>query len=77
MVEDAYALASATARTAYDAMYLALAVRLRTRMITADERLVDALTTFPALAAHVQTVQDFDSGPGATPLALSPNPATR
>jgi len=62
LVEDAYALASATARTAYDAMYLALAVRLRTRMITADERLVDALTTFPALVGHVQTVQDFDSG---------------
>ncbi len=59
LAEDAYALAVSTDRSAYDAMYLALAVRLDTRMITADERLARTLTRFPALAPHIQAIQDF------------------
>ena len=59
LAADAYALASASGQTAYDAMYLALAVRLDTRMITADERLAAALAAMPSLAAHIQTVQAF------------------
>src|SRR4029450_4375644 len=39
LAEDAHALANATGRTVYDSMYVALAVRLNTRSITADERL--------------------------------------
>ena len=50
---DAHALANATGRTVYDAMYLALAVRLGTRLITADDRLEAALRDVPAVAAHV------------------------
>jgi predicted nucleic acid-binding protein len=58
---DAYALAAAIGRTVYDAMYLALAVQLETRMITADERLARALAPIPLIATHVQTVQTFTS----------------
>ena len=59
LASDAYVLASAGGQSAYDAMYLALAVRLDTRMITADERLAGALVATPSLAAHIQTVQTF------------------
>lgn len=58
LATDAYALATATGRSVYDAMYLALAARLDTRMITADERLAAALARFPAAAQRIQTVQD-------------------
>ena len=59
LVADAYALASATGQTVYDATYLALAVRLETQLITADTRLAKALAAHPMLAAHVRTVQAF------------------
>ena len=57
--EDAHALANATRRTVYDSMYVALAVRLDTRAITADERLEAALKRIPAVAGHIQLVQTF------------------
>jgi predicted nucleic acid-binding protein len=59
LAEDAHALANATGRTAYDALYVALAVRLNTRLITADDRLEAALNNVPALAEHVQLVDAF------------------
>jgi predicted nucleic acid-binding protein len=59
LAKDAYALATATGRSVYDAMYLALAVRLDTRMLTADERLAKALAATPAAGLHIQTVQHF------------------
>src|ERR1700751_3556977 len=37
-------LASATGRTVYDSLYLALAIRLKTLMLTADQRLEAAVT---------------------------------
>ena len=43
LAEDAHALATVTGRTVYDSMYVALAVRLNTRAITADDRLESAL----------------------------------
>jgi predicted nucleic acid-binding protein len=60
LAEDAYALAHATGRTVYDAMYVALAVRLNTRLITADDRLEAALRNVPAVADHIQLVQTFE-----------------
>ena len=60
LAEDAHALANATGRTVYDSMYLALAIRLKTRMITADERLEAAVAQFPLAAAHIQLVQTFE-----------------
>jgi predicted nucleic acid-binding protein len=60
LAEDAHALANATGRTVYDSMYVALAVRLDTRSITADDRLEAALKKIPAVAEHIQLVQMFE-----------------
>jgi len=59
---DAHALANATGQTVYDATYVALAVRLDTRLLTADDRLEAAVGNVPALAGHIQLVQTFESG---------------
>jgi predicted nucleic acid-binding protein len=58
LAAEAYAVATATGRSAYDAMYVALAVRLRTRMITADARLVNALKASPRFAPHITFIAD-------------------
>jgi predicted nucleic acid-binding protein len=60
LAEDAHALANATGRTVYDSMHVALAVRLNTRSITADDRLEAALRNVPAVAGHIQLVQTFE-----------------
>jgi predicted nucleic acid-binding protein len=57
---DAHALAVATDLTVYDAMYLALAVRLRTELITADARLGRTVAAHPMTAALVRMVQTFE-----------------
>jgi predicted nucleic acid-binding protein len=59
LAEDAHTLANATGRTVYDALYVALAVRLNTRLITADDRLEAALRVVPAVGEHIQLVQMF------------------
>jgi hypothetical protein len=41
-------------------MYVALAVRLSTRSITADDRLEAALRNVPVVAGHIQLVQTFE-----------------
>jgi predicted nucleic acid-binding protein len=56
---DAFAIANATGRTVYDALYLALAIRLETRLLTADERLGAAVAAIPLAAPHIQLVQSF------------------
>jgi predicted nucleic acid-binding protein len=60
LAEDAHALANATGRTVYDSTYIALAVRLNTRAITADDRLEAALKKIPTVAGHIQLVQTFE-----------------
>jgi predicted nucleic acid-binding protein len=47
LLEDAFAIASAFDRTVYDGLYVALALMSKTELITADERLANAL------AAHL------------------------
>lgn len=59
LAEEALLLANATGQTVYDCMYVALAARLDTRSITADDRLVSALSIFPAVADHVQLLHTF------------------
>jgi predicted nucleic acid-binding protein len=50
LLDDAYRLAVAHQRTVYDAMYLALSIRQKCRLVTADQRLVNAVgTSFPNL----------------------------
>lgn len=60
LMPDAHALALSTGLTVYDAMYVALAVRLKTQVITADARLQRTLAAHPMLAVHVRHVQAID-----------------
>lgn len=60
LLVDAHALAVATGFTVYDSMYLALAVRLKTEMITADDRLGRAMAAHPMTAVHVRPIQTFE-----------------
>jgi predicted nucleic acid-binding protein len=53
LLADALALAIQTDRTAYDCLYVALAVREECVLVSADERLVNALTQV-GLGKHVQ-----------------------
>jgi len=53
LANDAHALALITSRSVYDSMYVALALRLNTRVITADERFFHALQSFPDLAGSI------------------------
>lgn len=54
LANDAHAIALLTSRSVYDSMYVALALRLDTRVITADERLFRALQSFPDLAGSIE-----------------------
>ena len=59
LLEDALAVALTAGITVYDAMYLALAVRLETEVITGDDRFADKMAEHPLLAPHVRRLQDF------------------
>jgi predicted nucleic acid-binding protein len=52
LVEAALELALRTGRSVYDCLYLALAVRARSVLVSADQRLVNALADTP-LAKHI------------------------
>ena len=54
LANDAHAIALVTSRSVYDSMYVALALRLDTRLITADERFFHALQSFPELAGSIE-----------------------
>jgi predicted nucleic acid-binding protein len=47
LLEEAFSIAATFDRTVYDSLYVALAVRLKAELVTADERLANAL------AAHL------------------------
>jgi len=57
LVEPAFDIALATGRTVYDSIYLALAVALGCKLVTADQRLYNALRA-SAFAADVIWVAD-------------------
>ena len=52
VLEGAVEIALGTGRSVYDSVYVALAVALECQLVTADERLVNALAAGP-LAPHV------------------------
>ena len=52
LIEPALKIAMETDRTVYDCLYLALAVQAKVKLLTADERLVNALAATP-LAPYV------------------------
>lgn len=60
LLQDALAVALAAGITAYDAMYLTLAVRLETQVITGDQRFVDELARHQPLAGYIRSLQHFD-----------------
>lgn len=57
LVLSALDIAHRSGRTVYDCLYLALAVQLGGRMVTADEKLVNSLAGSP-WAAHIIKLQD-------------------
>jgi predicted nucleic acid-binding protein len=59
LLKDALAVALTADITVYDAMYLALAVRLDTEVITGDDRFADKIAGRPLLARHVRRLQEF------------------
>ena len=59
LAADAYKLAVAYDRSVYDAMYLALAMRRNSRLITADRRLYNAVAAAPEIGPHIQSLRDY------------------
>lgn len=59
LMRAALTLAVSTDRSVYDCLYLALAVRERTRLITADQRLYRALSGGP-LARYLLWIEDVE-----------------
>jgi predicted nucleic acid-binding protein len=55
LTESALEIAIATNRTVYDALYLALAIDRQMQMLTADEKLANALSK-TSYAGHIQCV---------------------
>jgi predicted nucleic acid-binding protein len=62
LLNSAFDLADRTQRSVYDSVYLALAVNLGGRMLTADQRLYNSLAGTP-LAGNVRWIADLPSGP--------------
>jgi predicted nucleic acid-binding protein len=62
LLAAAFDIADRTQRTVYDCLYLALAVQLGGRMVTADERLCNALVG-TQWAAHIVSVGDVATAP--------------
>ena len=58
----AVAIAAQTARSVYDSIYLALAIRESSPMATADLRLYNALVNGP-LRPHIQWIEDVKNAP--------------
>jgi predicted nucleic acid-binding protein len=61
LLPEAHAVALSTGVTVYDAIYLALAIRLDTQVITGDERFSRRLANHSRLAPHVRSLSHFDS----------------
>ncbi len=58
LLDPAYSLADKTGCSLYDALYLALAVKLEGRMITADRRFYNGLVSGPQ-AEHILWIEDL------------------
>jgi predicted nucleic acid-binding protein len=59
LIETALVIAAQTQRSVYDSLHLALAIRERTVMITADERLYNARRGNP-LENHVLWIEEIE-----------------
>jgi predicted nucleic acid-binding protein len=54
LIGPAFDLAEQTQRTVYDCLYLALAIQLGGRMVTADDRLINSLAGTPWAASVIR-----------------------
>jgi predicted nucleic acid-binding protein len=75
LMEAAFEIATRTGRTVYDSLYVALAVRLDCRLVTADERLRNALKEGP-LGDYILWVEDdpgIFAGGGAEDIVIAGN----
>jgi predicted nucleic acid-binding protein len=61
LIDAALEIAIAHRRTVYDSLYIALAAARDSILVTADDKLVNALSGGP-LAAHVRTLSSYPSG---------------
>src|SRR5947207_9338490 len=59
LADDAYRVALTYGRSIYDAIYVALAMQRKTRLITADDRLFNALAKASEIAPHIQSLRDY------------------
>lgn len=59
LLDEAMILAARVHHAVYDCLYLALAVRRDTRMVTADGKFLKALSREPELARRVVMLADF------------------
>jgi predicted nucleic acid-binding protein len=57
LLPSAFDLANQTRRTVYDCLYVALAIQLGGQAVTADQRLINALSA-TSWSAHIVLVQD-------------------
>ncbi len=57
LLKKAFEVANETKRSMYDTLYLALAVQLKCKMVTADRRFYDEVAATP-LAPHVLWIED-------------------
>ena len=57
LLRDAHVIAVAAGVTVCDAMYVTLAVRLKTELITADVKLARLVGAHPMTAAHVRLIE--------------------
>ena len=73
LATDASAIAALAGRPFGDALYLALAARLQTQLISADTRLLRGVAATPLLASLVRDVREWvgpSEAAGSPPLAL-------
>jgi predicted nucleic acid-binding protein len=56
LLKDAMGVAIGAGITVYDALYVVLAVRLRTKLVTADERLSAAVSRLARLREHIRLI---------------------
>ena len=59
LLQDALTLALTAGITVYDAMYLTLAARLETEVITGDDRFADKVAKHPLLVEHIRRLRDY------------------
>jgi len=72
LILDAFSLAEQTSRTVYDCVYLALAIRIGGKFVTADERFWNALRQ-TSVGEHLCWIEDVPAADQSGPPSESPS----